>query len=72
MAKFWGACNELKTELDRCFREEKVAKRRANLEESKKFKEKLQAYKEKAAVSGLPSWTQMNSQEIPKASPSAS
>lgn len=30
-AKFWGACNEQKWALDRCFREEKAINRHASL-----------------------------------------
>ena len=30
-AKFWGACNEQKWALDRCFREEKAINRYARL-----------------------------------------
>eukprot|EP00262_Sarcandra_glabra_P001255 TRINITY_DN11289_c0_g2_i2.p1 TRINITY_DN11289_c0_g2~~TRINITY_DN11289_c0_g2_i2.p1 ORF type:complete len:100 (-),score=13.59 TRINITY_DN11289_c0_g2_i2:54-353(-) len=45
IAKFFGECTDLKIKLDRCFREEKALKRKANFEESKKFKERLQAYR---------------------------
>ncbi|KAF7009802.1 hypothetical protein CFC21_024299 [Triticum aestivum] len=41
--KFFGECTDLKIKLDRCFRQE------ANFEESKKFKERLQAYKKEMA-----------------------
>ena len=37
-AKFWGACNEQKWALDRCFREEKKLK----ILENRKRKEKLE------------------------------
>lgn len=43
--KFFGACNDLKIQLDKCFREEKQVKRKANFEASKQFKEKLRASK---------------------------
>lgn len=45
LQKFFGACNDLKIQLDKCFREEKQAKRKANFEASKQFKEKLRASK---------------------------
>ncbi|KAM0946479.1 putative cytochrome c oxidase biogenesis protein Cmc1 [Dioscorea sansibarensis] len=45
ISKFFGECTELKVKLDRCFRQEKALKRKANFEESKKFKERLQAYR---------------------------
>ncbi|KAF7001929.1 hypothetical protein CFC21_017484 [Triticum aestivum] len=47
--KFFGECTDLKIKLDRCFRQEKAVKRKANFEESKKFKERLQAYKKEMA-----------------------
>ncbi|KMZ73256.1 COX assembly mitochondrial protein-like protein [Zostera marina] len=47
--KFFGECTELKVKLDHCFRQEKAIKRKANFEESKKFKERLQAYKKEMA-----------------------
>lgn len=47
--KFFGECTELKIKLDKCFRQEKAVKRKANFEESKKFKEQLQAYKKEMA-----------------------
>ncbi|CAL5016790.1 unnamed protein product [Urochloa decumbens] len=47
--KFFGECTDLKIKLDRCFRQEKALKRKANFEESKKFKERLQAYKREMA-----------------------
>ncbi|EOX97319.1 Cytochrome c oxidase biogenesis protein Cmc1-like isoform 2, partial [Theobroma cacao] len=47
IAKFFGECTELKIKLDRCFRQEvsllKALKRKANFEQSKKLKERLQA-----------------------------
>ncbi|KAI8532166.1 hypothetical protein RHMOL_Rhmol11G0192500 [Rhododendron molle] len=45
VAKFFGECTDLKIKLDRCFRQEKAIKRKANFEESKKLKERLQAYR---------------------------
>lgn len=53
--KFFGACNDLKTQLDSCFREEKQVKRKANFEASKQFKEKLRV--SKAATSTAESST---------------
>ncbi|KAL5216244.1 hypothetical protein ABZP36_007645 [Zizania latifolia] len=35
--KFFGECTDLKIKLDRCFRQEKALKRKANFEESKKI-----------------------------------
>ncbi|KAH9329986.1 hypothetical protein KI387_002094, partial [Taxus chinensis] len=57
IAKFWGECTELKIKLDRCFREEKAIKRKANFEESERFKERLRAYRDEmnAANSESPS-----------------
>ncbi|XP_047068154.1 COX assembly mitochondrial protein 2 homolog isoform X1 [Lolium rigidum] len=49
LKKFFGECTDLKIKLDRCFRQEKAVKRKANFEESKKFKEQLQAYKKEMA-----------------------
>ncbi|OMO75350.1 Cytochrome c oxidase biogenesis protein Cmc1-like protein [Corchorus capsularis] len=34
IAKFFGECTELKIKLDRCFRQEKAVKRKANFEEN--------------------------------------
>lgn len=39
-AKFWGVCNDQKWALDRCLREEKVIKRRKNLEKARKEQER--------------------------------
>uniref|UniRef100_A0A0E0DER4 NAC domain-containing protein n=3 Tax=Poaceae TaxID=4479 RepID=A0A0E0DER4_9ORYZ len=47
--KFFGECTDLKIKLDQCFRQEKALKRKANFEESKKFKEQLLAYKKEMA-----------------------
>ncbi|KAF1891215.1 hypothetical protein Lal_00001357 [Lupinus albus] len=49
--KFFGDCTDLKIKLDRCFRQEKALKRKANFEESKKFKEQLQAFRKENAAS---------------------
>ena len=35
IAKFWGACNEFKVALDRCFIEEKEDRRRANMNKAR-------------------------------------
>ncbi|XP_078172659.1 cytochrome c oxidase biogenesis protein Cmc1-like protein [Carex rostrata] len=56
--KFFGECTDLKIKLDRCFREEKSIKRKANYEESKKFKERLQAYRKELAEEEKQSATQ--------------
>ncbi|KAB2611916.1 COX assembly mitochondrial protein 2-like protein [Pyrus ussuriensis x Pyrus communis] len=42
IAKFFGECTDLKIQLDRCFRQEKAVKRKANFEHSKKLQERLQ------------------------------
>ncbi|CAI0430702.1 unnamed protein product [Linum tenue] len=49
IGKFFGECTELKIKLDRCFRQEKSIKRKANFEQSKKLKERLQAMRKEAA-----------------------
>ncbi|CAL5329859.1 unnamed protein product [Camellia sinensis] len=45
IGKFFGKCTDLKIKLDHCFRQEKALKRKANFEESKKLKERLQAHR---------------------------
>ncbi|XP_028079942.1 COX assembly mitochondrial protein 2 homolog isoform X1 [Camellia sinensis] len=45
IGKFFGECTDLKIKLDHCFRQEKALKRKANFEESKKLKERLQAHR---------------------------
>ncbi|KAK6945531.1 Cytochrome c oxidase biogenesis protein Cmc1-like, partial [Dillenia turbinata] len=49
IGKFFGECTELKTKLDRCFREEKAVKRKANFEEGKQRMERLQALRKEMA-----------------------
>ncbi|KAL9678340.1 hypothetical protein QQ045_016184 [Rhodiola kirilowii] len=49
LGKFFGQCTDLKIQLDRCFRQEKAVKRKANFEESKKQKERLQAFRREQA-----------------------
>ncbi|XP_059313498.1 COX assembly mitochondrial protein 1 [Lycium barbarum] len=49
LGKFLGQCTDLKIKLDRCFRQEKAIKRKANFEQSKKLKERLQAYRKETA-----------------------
>ncbi|XP_022854256.1 COX assembly mitochondrial protein 2 homolog isoform X1 [Olea europaea var. sylvestris] len=49
IGKFFGDCTDLKIKLDKCFRQEKAVKRKANFEESKKLKERLQAYRKENA-----------------------
>ncbi|KAL3843640.1 hypothetical protein ACJIZ3_001043 [Penstemon smallii] len=44
--KFFGECTDLKVKLDKCFRQEKAVKRKANFEESKKLKEILRAQRQ--------------------------
>jgi len=55
IAKFWGECTDLKLKLDQCFRQEKAIKRKANFEESKRFKERLRANKAAMDASNLES-----------------
>ncbi|KAL1561634.1 12-oxophytodienoate reductase [Salvia divinorum] len=45
LGKFFGECTDLKIKLDKCFRQEKSLKRKANFEESKKLKERLREYR---------------------------
>ncbi|RDX70410.1 COX assembly mitochondrial protein 2-like protein, partial [Mucuna pruriens] len=54
IAKFFGECTDLKIKLDRCFREEKALKRKANFEESKKLKEQLRVLRKENAASSSP------------------
>lgn len=44
MGKFWGKCNEIKSELDYCFMKEKIKKRDANLAKAREFDRKFEAY----------------------------
>mmetsp|Transcript_3861 Transcript_3861/g.5386 ORF Transcript_3861/g.5386 Transcript_3861/m.5386 type:complete len:84 (-) Transcript_3861:70-321(-) len=43
ISKFFGACNDVKVLMDKCFKEEKEEKRRANFEEAQRFKQKFEA-----------------------------
>ncbi|XP_073041579.1 uncharacterized protein [Primulina eburnea] len=45
LGKFFGECTDLKLKLDKCFRQEKALRRKANFEESKKLKERLREYR---------------------------
>ncbi|KAC2572028.1 hypothetical protein FH972_027181 [Carpinus fangiana] len=49
IGKFFGECTDLKIKLDPCFKEEKALKRKANFEQSKKLKERLQAFRKETA-----------------------
>ncbi|KAA8544095.1 hypothetical protein F0562_022107 [Nyssa sinensis] len=49
IAKLFGECTDLKIKLDRCFWQEKALKRKANFEESKKLKERLEAYRKESS-----------------------
>ncbi|KAH7522810.1 hypothetical protein JRO89_XSUnG0103700 [Xanthoceras sorbifolium] len=49
IGKFFGDCTQLKIKLDRCFRKEKAVKRKANFEQSKKMRERLQAIRKETA-----------------------
>ncbi|WOG82521.1 hypothetical protein DCAR_0101686 [Daucus carota subsp. sativus] len=53
LGKFFGECTDLKIKLDRCFREEKALKRKANFEESKKLKERLRAHRKERLDASL-------------------
>lgn len=54
MAKFFGACNDCKIALDKCFRKEKIRVRTANLERARAsnayVKEKLKEHHERKAA----------------------
>eukprot|EP00897_Mesotaenium_endlicherianum_P004469 jgi/Mesen1/404/ME000010S_10856 len=65
VTKYLGACNDLKIQLDRCFRQEKAEKRRRNFEASKAFQEKLKASK----ASGAPRWSEVQEKNRPEAAP---
>jgi hypothetical protein len=43
MMKFMGACNDAKADLDHCFRAEKKAKQKKNLNEARRRKERAAA-----------------------------
>ncbi|KAL1549665.1 COX assembly mitochondrial protein 2 [Salvia divinorum] len=45
LGKFFGECTDLKIKLDKCFRQEKSLKRKANFEESKKLKDRLREHR---------------------------
>ncbi|KAM1166428.1 hypothetical protein ACFX13_026282 [Malus domestica] len=49
IAKFFGECTDLKIQLDRCFQQEKAVKRKANFEQSKKLRERLQTLRKETA-----------------------
>ncbi|KAL8540971.1 hypothetical protein ACS0TY_002302 [Phlomoides rotata] len=49
LGKFFGECTDLKVKLDKCFRQEKALKRKANFEESKKMKERLREYRKQSS-----------------------
>jgi COX assembly mitochondrial protein 2 len=46
IAKFVGACNQAKTDLDNCFRQEKVRMRKQNFENAKKSQANFQKFVE--------------------------
>ncbi|KAJ4846929.1 hypothetical protein Tsubulata_010330 [Turnera subulata] len=52
LGKFFGNCTDLKIKLDRCFREEKAVKRKANFEASKRLKASLQELRREAREDG--------------------
>ena len=43
LGKFVGACNSVKSEMDRCFRKEKEEKRDINLRKAREFEAKFTA-----------------------------
>ena len=49
-AKFWGACNDPKASMDRCFREEKERTRSANLAKARIFDKKFADFQAKQAA----------------------
>ncbi|TMW69348.1 hypothetical protein Poli38472_001504 [Pythium oligandrum] len=53
MAKFFGACNDAKNELDKCFRAEKIRKRTENLERARAsdayVRQKMKEHRERRA-----------------------
>ena len=52
--KFMGACNELKTNLDACFKMEKRRMRKANFRKAQAFKEKMKGMKEQVVEKVAP------------------
>lgn len=42
-AKYWGACNDPKIALDKCLRQEKEDRRKANAEKARKSKAAVEA-----------------------------
>jgi hypothetical protein len=44
IGKFFGACNQAKVELDKCFKIEKEQCRQENLAKARKFDAKFEAY----------------------------
>lgn len=40
--KFFGACNEIKAQMDHCFKMEKEEKRRVNMQRSKEIEDRFQ------------------------------
>lgn len=51
-AKFFGACNDVKAEMDRCFRAEKEVKRKENLRKAREFDAKFEKYLEEKEKRG--------------------
>jgi len=47
LGKWFGACNDVKAELDWCFRKEKELKRDANLKQAREWDAKFEKYVEK-------------------------
>jgi COX assembly protein 2 len=47
IGKWFGACNDAKYEMDKCFREEKEQKRKANMEKARAFDQKFEEFMKK-------------------------
>jgi hypothetical protein len=47
LGKWFGACNDVKAELDECFKREKIEKRKENLRKSREFEDRYVKYQEK-------------------------
>lgn len=51
--KYLGACNDLKVDLDKCFRDEKERARKRNAEKAKRDKQRFEEIKRKVKEEGL-------------------
>ena len=72
IGKWFGACNQLKNDLDECFFMEKEIKRRANLAKARDFDTNFEEYLQKkeaaeaAAAAAAASAASATSKSIPK------